>query len=117
MIRIRRVYEPAGTQDGTRILVDRLWPRGIAKSTLKPYSWNKDVAPSNELRESFHHDAARWDEFKKRYFTELDNNPTAWSSIIKLAHSGNVTLLYSARDDEHNNAKALKDYLESKLKE
>jgi uncharacterized protein YeaO (DUF488 family) len=116
MIRTKRVYEPAGPEDGARILVDRLWPRGIAKKAIKMDSWNKAVAPSNELRKSFHHDLATWDEFRKRYLAELDNNPGPWSSIAELAHSGNVTLLYSAKDDEHNNARVLKDYLESKVK-
>jgi len=116
MIRTKRVYEPAGPEDGTRILVDRLWPRGIAKKALKLDSWNKDVAPSNELRKSFHHDPARWGEFQKRYFAELDNNPEAWSSIVESARTGDVTLLYSAKDEEQNNARVLKDYLESKFK-
>jgi uncharacterized protein YeaO (DUF488 family) len=116
MIRIKRVYEPAGPEDGTRILVDRLWPRGIAKEALRLDLWNKDAAPSNELRKSFHHDVARWDEFRERYFIELDNNPGAWSPIIGLARDGNLTLLYAAKDEEHNNAKVLKEYLESKVK-
>jgi uncharacterized protein YeaO (DUF488 family) len=116
MIRTKRVYEPAGPDDGARILVDRLWPRGIAKKSVKLDSWNKDVAPSNELRKSFHHDPARWDEFRKRYFAELDNNPAAWSSIVELARAGDGTLLYSAKDEEQNNARVLKDYLESKIK-
>jgi uncharacterized protein YeaO (DUF488 family) len=116
MIWTKRVYEPAGPEDGTRILVDGLWPRGIAKEALSLDSWNRDVAPSNKLRKSFHHDVARWDEFRERYFIELDNNPGAWSSIIGLARDGNLTLLYAAKDKEHNNAEVLKEYLESKVK-
>jgi uncharacterized protein YeaO (DUF488 family) len=115
MIRIKRVYEPAEPKDGTRILVDRLWPRGVGKKTLGLDSWYKGVAPSSELRKWFSHDPARWDEFRRRYFAELDNNPTAWSPLVELARSDNVTLLYSAKDEAHNNAQALSDYLESKL--
>jgi uncharacterized protein YeaO (DUF488 family) len=117
MIRTQRAYEPADPEDGPRILVDRLWPRGIAKKSLRLDSWNKDVAPSNELRKWFNHDPARWDEFRKRYFAELDNNPASWNPLVKLARSGNVTLLYGAKDDQYNNAEALKDYLESKPEE
>jgi uncharacterized protein YeaO (DUF488 family) len=116
MIRTKRVYEPAGAEDGIRILVDRLWPRGIAKKSLKLDTWNKDVAPSNELRKSFHHDPARWGEFQRRYLAELDNNPETWSSVVELARAGDVTLLYSAKGEKQNNAQVLKDYLESKIK-
>ena len=115
MIRIKRVYEPAKPEDGSRILVDRLWPRGIEKKKLRLDSWCKDVAPSNELRKWSHHDPARWDEFRRRYFAELDNNQAAWNPLVESARSGNVTLLYSAKDEAHNNAEALRDYLESKL--
>jgi uncharacterized protein YeaO (DUF488 family) len=115
MIRIKRVYEPAEPKDGTRILVDRLWPRGIGKEALKLDSWYKGIAPSSELRKWFNHDPARWDEFRRRYFAELDNNQTAWNPLAGLARSGNVTLLYSAKDEGHNNAEALRYYLESKL--
>jgi uncharacterized protein YeaO (DUF488 family) len=117
MIRIKRVYEPADPDDGTRVLVDRLWPRGISKEQVRPGIWQKDVAPSSELRKWFNHNPARWDEFRRRYFAELDSNSDAWRPLFELAYSGNVTFLYSARDNEHNNAAALKDYLESKLKE
>jgi uncharacterized protein YeaO (DUF488 family) len=117
MIRTKRVYEPAEPKDGTRILVDRLWPRGIGKRDLTMDSWYKSVAPSSELRKWFNHDPARWNEFKRRYFAELDNNPTAWSSLAELARSDDVTLLYSAKDKRHNNAEALRDYLEAKLQE
>jgi uncharacterized protein YeaO (DUF488 family) len=115
MIRIKRVYEPAEPKDGTRILVDRLWPRGIGTKELRLDSWYKGVAPSSQLRKWFSHDPTRWDEFRRRYFAELDSNLSAWSSLADLARSGNVTLLYSAKDEEHNNAEALRDYLESKL--
>lgn len=115
MIRIKRVYEPAELDDGTRILVDRLWPRGIEKKRLRLDFWYRDVAPSSQLRKWFGHDPARWDEFRRRYFAELDGNPAAWTPLVQLARSGNVTLLYSAKDEGHNNAEALRDYLESKL--
>ncbi len=115
MIRTKRVYEPAEPEDGARILVDRLWPRGISKKGLGLDSWHKDIAPSSELRKWFHHDTSRWDEFRRRYFAELDNNPTAWGSLAELVLSGNVTLLYSAKDERHNNAEVLRDYLEAKL--
>jgi uncharacterized protein YeaO (DUF488 family) len=115
MIRVKRVYEPMESEDGTRILVDRLWPRGIGKKELGLNSWHKDVAPSSQLRKWFSHDPTRWDEFKRRYFDELDNNRAAWNPLVGLARNGNVTLLYSAKDEAHNNAKALRDYLESKL--
>jgi uncharacterized protein YeaO (DUF488 family) len=112
MIRIKRVYELAERRDGPRILVDRLWPRGIGKEELRLDSWYKNVSPSSQLRKWFSHAPARWYEFRKRYFTELDSNSAAWSSLAELASSGNVTLLYSAKDEKHNNAKALRDYLE-----
>jgi uncharacterized protein YeaO (DUF488 family) len=113
-IRIKRVYEPVDPDDGIRVLVDRLWPRGISKEQVRLGIWQKDIAPSNKLRKWFNHDLARWDEFRRRYFAELDSNPDAWRPLLELAYSGNVTLLYSARDNEHNNAAVLKDYLESK---
>jgi uncharacterized protein YeaO (DUF488 family) len=97
--------------------VDRLWPRGISKRDLTLDSWHKDVAPSTELRKWFNHDPSKWDEFRNRYLAELDNNPKAWNYLVELARSGNVTLLYSAKDGEHNNAAALRDYLDSKIKE
>lgn len=115
MIQVKRVYEPAEAKEGTRILVDRLWPRGMTKKALRLDSWDKDVAPSSELRKWFNHDPARWDEFRRRYFAELDNNATAWRPLTELARSGNVILLFSARVRKHNNAEALKDYLEAKL--
>ena len=115
MIRTRRVYGPVETADEARILVDRLWPRGIDKKKLRLDFWYKDVAPSSQLRKWFSHDPARWDEFRRRYFAELNSNPAVWSPLAELARNGNVTLLYSAKDEKHNNAEALRDYLESKL--
>lgn len=96
--------------DGFRILVDRLWPRGITKEKAKIDLWLKDVAPSDKLRKWFGHDPKKWNEFKKRYFAELTNNP-AVEQLKKYIIKGNVTLLYSAKDENHNNAVALKEFL------
>jgi uncharacterized protein YeaO (DUF488 family) len=117
MIALKRVYEPAEAADGTRFLVERLWPRGVRKSALVLDAWLKDVAPSTELRRWFGHDPERWQEFRRRYAAELDARPDAWAPILQADRSGTVTLLYSAHDTEHNNAVALKAYLESRLVE
>ncbi len=116
MIRLKRVYEPAGDQDGTRFLVERLWPRGIKKSALHMEAWLKDAAPSTELRQWFQHDPARWEEFRRRYGEELKTRPDAWQPILEAARRGTVSLLYSSHDQEHNNAVALKMFLEGRLK-
>ena len=110
------MYERAQASDGTRFLVDRLWPRGIKKEELKMETWLKDVAPSPELRKWFAHDPARWQEFQKRYRAELRANPEAWKPILEAAKKGDVTLLYGARDTEHNSAILLKAFLEEHLK-
>ena len=115
MLKTRRVYEDAKTGDGTRFLVERLWPRGIKKDELKMKAWLKDVSPSPELRKWFAHDPAKWPEFQKRYRAELKANPEAWKPIVEAAQKGNVTLLYSARDTEHNSALLLKSFLEKHL--
>ena len=111
MIRIKRTYEAPARGDGRRILVERLWPRGIKKEDLDAYAWMKEVAPSTELRKWFGHRAERWEEFRRRYRAELDANADAWRPILEAAESGTVTLLYSARDTEHNGAVVLRDYL------
>lgn len=116
MINIKRVYDPSKPDDGMRFLVERLWPRGIKKEALHLDEWLKEVAPSDALRRWFRHDPKKWDEFRHRYFAELESNPESWHSLLKAARKGTVTLLYSARDREHNNAVALKAYLESKLR-
>ena len=116
MIQVKRAYEEPSSKDGVRLLVDRLWPRGVTKDELKIDAWLKDASPSNDLRQRFHHDASRWNEFCKHYFAELDKNPTAWEPILKAARGGTVTLIYGARDTEHNNAVALKDFLDRKLR-
>jgi uncharacterized protein YeaO (DUF488 family) len=112
MIHAKRVYEPVESSDGARFLVERLWPRGMKKESLRMDGWLKDVAPSHELRRWFGHDPARWTEFRVRYFAELKEKPAAISPILEAERAGEVTLLYSAHDTEHNNAVALKEYLD-----
>ncbi len=116
MITIERVYGHTATDGSTRFLVERLWPRGVKKEALQMEAWLKDVAPSPELRQWFSHDPAKWADFKRRYERELDANPEAWKPILDAARHGKVTLLYSARDTEHNSARLLKEYLDRKLK-
>jgi uncharacterized protein YeaO (DUF488 family) len=112
MIRIKRVYDPPAKEDGARFLVDRLWPRGMKKEALHVAAWYKEVAPSNELRRWFIHDPAKWKEFQRRYQAELTANREAWQPLLDAAEKGDITLLYGAHDTEHNNAVALKAYLE-----
>jgi uncharacterized protein YeaO (DUF488 family) len=114
MIAVKRIYEPATPTDGARILVERLWPRGVKKSSVELEQWTKDVAPSATLRKWFHHDPARWEEFKRRYFRELDGNEEAWRQLLRASLERRVTLIYSSHDREHNNAVALKEYLQRK---
>lgn len=116
MLKIKRVYEAAAKSDGTRFLVERLWPRGMKKETLKMKAWLKNVAPSADLRNWFAHDPLKWAEFQKRYQAELKANSAEWQPIVDAAKKGDVTLLYSAHDTEHNNALALKTFLEKRLK-
>ncbi|OZB74669.1 MAG: hypothetical protein B7X37_04910 [Halothiobacillus sp. 14-55-98] len=108
---MKRAYESPAEQDGQRILVDRLWPRGLTKINAKIDLWLKDVAPSTELRHWFNHDPEKWPEFKKRYRAELQNN-SAWSELRALARQGNVTLVYASKDQLHNQAVVLKQSLE-----
>ena len=115
VIQTKRVYEPHARGDGTRFLVERLWPRGIKKQELDAHAWLKEVAPSTELRQWFAHDPSKWSGFKLKYFAELNEEPQSWQPILRAAQRGTVTLLYSARDTEHNNAVALKEYLDTKL--
>ena len=113
MIKVKRVYDPPEASDGSRFLVDRLWPRGLKKETLQLDAWLKDAAPGNDLRRWFNHDPAKWSEFRRRYFAELDKNPDALQPIRDAAKKGDVTLLFATRDLEHNNAVALKAYLDN----
>ena len=111
MIRIKRTYEPRARGDGRRILVERLWPRGMKKEALEADTWMKEVAPSAQLRKWFGHRPERWHEFRRRYKQELRANADAWSPILDASKRGAVTLLYSAHDLEHNGAVVLREYL------
>ena len=111
MIRIKRSYEPPARGDGRRILVERLWPRGMKKEALHADAWLKDVAPSTGLRQWFGHRVERWDEFRRRYRKELSANADAWRPLLDTSSRGTVTLLYSAHDTEHNGARVLREYL------
>ena len=115
MIRIKRVYDLHESDDGARFLVDRLWPRGMKKDALVMEAWLKDVAPSAALRQWFGHDPAKWPEFQRRYSAELKTRPDVLQPLLTAARQGNVTLLYSARDVEHNSALILKAVLEQHL--
>ena len=116
MIQVKRAYEEPSRDDGERFLVERLWPRGVKKENLQVQEWLKNVAPSTELREWFQHDPAKWAAFRRRYFQELEKNPDAWRPLIAQSRRGRVTLIYSAHDTEHNNAVALKEFLNEKIK-
>ncbi len=113
-IRLKRVYLPASPEDGVRVLVDRLWPRGVSKVRAALAFWNKDVAPSTELRKWFGHDPARWAEFRERYRAELKANPEAVEALGALARQGRVTLVFGARDEAHNEAVVLREVLLSR---
>ena len=115
MLKIKRVYEDAQADDGTRFLVERLWPRGMKKEDLLMKAWLKDAAPSPELRAWYQHDVGKWEEFQELYRGELKANPDAWKVILEALGTGDVTLLYSARDLEHNSALVLKRFLEERL--
>jgi uncharacterized protein YeaO (DUF488 family) len=115
MIKVKRAYDVPSKTDGVRFLVDRLWPRGVTKSSLDVMAWLKDASPSNELRKRFHHDPEQWDEFRRHYFAELKKSPAAWSPILEAARTGTVTLVYGAKDTEHNNAIALMEFLNQRL--
>ena len=111
MITIKRAYDPPSSSDGTRVLVDRLWPRGISKEKLKLDMWLKEVAPSATLRQWFSHDPERWTEFQRRYIDELKHNADVWKPISKAAHGHRVTLVFGSKDMEHNNAVVLQKFL------
>lgn len=115
IIQLKRAYERADSADGTRFLVERLWPRGVKKTALPVEAWLKDVAPSTALRRWFGHDPKKWSEFRRRYFHELSANVDALEPIINACRHGPVTLVYSSHDTEHNNAAALKDYMETQI--
>ncbi len=108
---VKRVYEPPAAGDGFRVLVDRLWPRGMTKDRVGAELWIKQVAPSTDLRKWFRHERPKWEEFRRRYFLELDDNAEAVGTLLRASRETRVTLLYSAKDDERNHAVALRDYL------
>ncbi len=109
---VKRVYEKPAKSDGLRVLVDRLWPRGLTKKAAKIDVWLKGIAPSDELRQWFGHDPAKWAQFKRRYFDELSAHPEEVDKLAEMAKAGSLTLLYSTKETEHNNAIALKEFLE-----
>ena len=113
--RVKRVYHPADVSDGSRVLVDRLWPRGLTKVAAALDLWLKDIAPSDELRRWSGHRPEHWDEFRRRYAEELDGHPAEVARVIELRAAGSVTLLYAARDIQRNNAVALAAYLDLRL--
>lgn len=110
-VRIKRAYEPPSPRDGTRVLVDRLWPRGVKKANARISQWMKAIAPSNELRKWFGHDPARWDEFRRRYKAELTQKRELVGQLRDLARQGPLTLVYAARDEVHNQAVVLREWL------
>jgi uncharacterized protein YeaO (DUF488 family) len=116
LIHLHRIYDHETAPDGPRYLVERLWPRGIKKNELNLTDWIKDAAPSTALRRWFNHDVAKWAEFGKRYFAELDSRPDSWRPLMDAASHGSVVFLYSSKDTTHNNAVALKSFIESKLR-
>ena len=114
MIKIKRIYDAPTPDDGVRILVDRLWPRGVSKEKAKVDLWLKEIAPSNELRKWYAHDPKKWAEFRKRYFDDLGTKRELVNQIVQKMKEGDVTLLYSSKEEKINNAVALKEYIEKK---
>ena len=115
MIKIKRTYDKPETEDGFRILVDRIWPRGLKKTDVQMDLWQKDIAPSSPLRKWFKHDESKWNEFKNRYYQELKNKKDSIGLLLDKTQKETITLLYSSKEDKYNNAIALKEYLEAKL--
>ncbi|WP_043311836.1 DUF488 domain-containing protein [Pseudomonas sp. ML96] len=115
MIRCKRVYAPVAAEDGQRVLVDRLWPRGCKKESLALSAWLKEVAPSDALRKGFCHDPALFDEFRLLYRGELAGHPERWQPLLVMAEQGNLTLLFAAREEQLNNARVLAEFLEEEL--
>lgn len=114
-VKLKRAYDAPAASDGARILVDRLWPRGVTKEKLCITTWMRDVAPSNNLRQWFQHDPTKWSEFRKRFLTELASQGEELCALMELARKGDVTLVFAARDVEHSNAAVLKEYIETHL--
>ncbi len=116
MFKVKRVYDQPSRDDGKRVLIDRLWPRGLKKETAHIDEWMKEIAPSTELRKWFGHDQEKWNEFKKRFFAELNAEGDRIDSLVAVARKGTVTLLFGSKEERHNNAVALKEYLDSRMK-
>lgn len=114
MIKIKRIYDAPASDDGIRILVDRLWPRGLSKGKARVDLWLKEIAPSNELRKWYGHDPKKWAEFRKRYFKDLDMKRELVNQIVQKTKGGDVTLLFSSQEEKLNNAAALKEYIEKR---
>lgn len=112
-VRIKRVYEPLDDNDGTRVLVDRIWPRGMTKEHAALSAWLKELAPTTNLRHWFDHDLSKWGEFQIRYTQELRGEPDTLAKLVEMIKNGPVTLLYAAHDENHNNAVVLLSYLEN----
>lgn len=110
-VRLKRAYEAAEAADGTRVLIDRLWPRGVTKTDAALDRWSKDLAPSTKLRKWFGHDPARWEEFRRRYAREVSERPEQIAELRSLARQGRITLVYSAHDEAHNDAVVLRELL------
>ena len=112
ILKVKRLYDEKSTQDGMRVLVDRVWPRGVKKEDVDYDEWYKELAPSTELRKWFNHDTKKWDDFKKKYFKELKKQHKLLEEIKEKSDGHNVTLIYGAKDKEHNQAVAIKEYIE-----
>ena len=114
-IKVKRVYDSHSKGDGTRVLVDRLWPRGLLKNDAKINDWTKEIAPSNELRKWFQHDPHKWIDFKKKYFAELDSNTENVEKLLDIIGKRTVTFVFGTKEEKYNNAVALKEYLDAEV--
>ncbi len=114
-VKVKRIYDEPRRDDGFRVLVDRIWPRGLSKESAGVELWLRDIAPSSGLRRWFGHDPDKWSEFKTRYWRELDDNPQPVNELVEKASGRRLCLVFSAKDTEHNNAVALKEYLERRF--
>lgn len=115
MIRLKRAYDPPSRDDGKRILIDRLWPRGLKKEEANIDEWVREIAPSNALRKWFGHDPRKWETFKKKFFNELDEHEEIIEKILDILKSSSITLVYASKEERFNNAIALKEYIETRM--